>query len=528
MRILLVDDDTVILDDLRYSIHWDKLGVDRVDAAQDAATARQILAREPIDIVISDIEMPQESGLDLLRWYREQDMKGKFLLLTCHESFGYAKAALKLHAGEYLMKPFNVDMMELVLQKFIQELQQEKEQESARILGQWMTTNIREARLALWSQMLSSNPKSRWEDLIKEARNPALQIDETCNYRLVISKVTNLENDFESYGKSLVSFILTNIQSEVFFGQPENCNIVFFEHPHYMIFVTICPEEEEEKLRERCRLTQAHCARILSATVTYCIMNPCRVGDFPRMLENGARMLEQCISFYGEIFSENQVQAHPAEGESVLQMEKLKGFLAEKGKKDFLGYLKKELEIRVKAKALDAKMLKTMIWEANQVIYAHLAEQGIQISLLLNDTLSLQMAAKAEQSAADMLRYENYLLDKVFDYEAELEKSKGLIQKINQYIHEHYAENLTRSEIGAEFYLVPEYLAKMYKKKTGIALKDYINEYRIQQAKQMLLHSSKQVGEVAVDVGFGNLSYFSTLFKKSTGMTPVEYRKQEH
>ena len=81
MRILLVDDDTVILDDLRYSIHWDKLGIDRVDTAQDTATAKQILSREPVDIVISDIEMPQESGLDLLRWYREKDLKGKFLLL---------------------------------------------------------------------------------------------------------------------------------------------------------------------------------------------------------------------------------------------------------------------------------------------------------------------------------------------------------------------------------------------------------------------------------------------------------------
>lgn len=528
MRILLVDDDTVILDDLRYSIHWDKLGIDRVDTAQDTATAKQILSREPVDIVISDIEMPQESGLDLLRWYREKDLKGKFLLLTCHESFRYATAALKLHAGEYLMKPFNVEMMELVLQKFIQELQQEREQESARILGQWMTTNIREARLALWSQLLSSKPKSRWEDLIKEARNPALRIDESCHYRLVLSKVTNLEADYDSYGKSLVSFILINIQSEVFFGQPENSNIIPYEYPHYSLFVTICPETPEDTLREQCRLTQQHCAKILSATVTYCIMNPCHVDDFPRTLEKGIRLLEQCISFYGEVFSEDQVEARPAEGESVLQMEQLEGFLARKDKKGFLCYLKKELEIRVKAKALDAKMLKTMIWEANQVIWAHLAEQGIQISLLLNDALSLQMAAKAEQSAADMIRYENYLLDKVFTYEEELERSKGLIQKINQYIHEHYAENLTRSEIGAEFYLVPEYLAKMYKKKTGVSLKDYINDYRIQQAKQLLLHSDKQVGEVAADVGFGNLSYFSTLFKKNTGMTPVEYRRQNY
>ena len=133
------------------------------------------------------------------------------------------------------------------------------------------------------------------------------------------------------------------------------------------------------------------------------------------------------------------------------------------------------------------------------MVYAHLAGQGIQISLLLNDEASQRMAARAEQSAADMLRYVNYLLDKVFAYEEELAKSKGLIQQINDYIHQHYAEDITRSEIGAEFYLVPEYLARMYKKKTGVSLKDYINDYRIQQAKLLLQQSDKQVGEVAAE-----------------------------
>lgn len=526
MRILLVDDDTVILEDLRSSIHWEKLGISSVETAQDSAAAQKILARETVDIVISDIEMPQESGLDLLRWYREQGQRGKFLLLTCHESFRYATTAVKLHADEYLMKPFNVELMELVLQKLIQELQKERERENASILGQWMVSNIREARLALWTQILGGKPRAQWEELMKEARDPALKIDENCDYRLVLARVTNLEADKESYGRDLVSFLLTNVQSEVFFGRPENSNIVLYEHPQYTLLVTICPQGSEEDLREKCRQTQRHCAKFLSATMTYCIMEPCRLEEFHRIMEQGQQLLEQSVSFYGEVFSENQVQLQANQGVTVFQMERLETYLADRDKKGFLGYIKKELEVRVQAKALDARTLKTMIWETNQVIWAHLAEQGIQISLLLNDALSRKMAAMAEQSAADMIRYENYLLDKVFSYEERLEQSKGLIQQINEYIHQHYAENITRSEIGAEFYLVPEYLAKMYKKKTGIALKDAINEYRIQQARHLLAHSDKQVGEVATDVGFSNLSYFSTLFKKSTGMTPVEYRKQ--
>lgn len=526
MRILLVDDDAVILEDICRSIHWDKLGIDQVDVAQDAASAKEILLREPVDIVISDIEMPQETGLELLRWYRERQLRGKFLLLTCHESFRYASTAIKLHAEEYLMKPFNVEMMELVLQKFVQEIQQEREKEKADILGKWMVSNIREARLALWSQMLSSQPKSSWEELIKEATSPELQIDESRDYRLVVAKITNMEQDHDSYGKNLVSFILTNIQSEIFYGTPENSNIVSYEYPGYTILAAICRETDERKLRSLCHLTQQHCSKILSATITYCMMNPCKISDFHQALEKGVKLLDRCISFYGETFTEDQVQTHPPEWEPVLKMERMEQFLEQKDKKGFLCYLKKELELRVKAKALDDAMLKSIFWEVNQVVYAHLAKQGIQISLLLSDSLSQQMAEKVEQSAADMLRYENYLLDKVFAYEDELDKSKGLIQQINDYIHQHYAENITRSEIGAEFYLVPEYLAKMYKKKTGVSLKDYINEYRIEQAKKMLQHTDKPVGEVAADVGFGNLSYFSTLFKKSAGMTPVEYRRQ--
>ena len=91
---------------------------------------------------------------------------------------------------------------------------------------------------------------------------------------------------------------------------------------------------------------------------------------------------------------------------------------------------------------------------------------------------------------------------------------------------EHYRENIGRNEISAEFYLAPEYLAKMYKRQTGISLKDYINEYRIKQAKLLLEKEEMQISDVAETVGFDNFTYFSTLFKKYTGMSPNSYRKK--
>ena len=87
-------------------------------------------------------------------------------------------------------------------------------------------------------------------------------------------------------------------------------------------------------------------------------------------------------------------------------------------------------------------------------------------------------------------------------------------------------ENISRNEVAEEFCMTPEYLSKMYKKKTGMRIQDYINENRISQAKRLLENPDMSVSDVAVAVGMDNFSYFSTLFRKYTGMTPVEYRKQ--
>lgn len=61
--------------------------VSSVDKAYNIEQAKKILLSKNIDLVISDVEMPMGSGLDLLRWFREQEMEGEFLLLTCHEDF---------------------------------------------------------------------------------------------------------------------------------------------------------------------------------------------------------------------------------------------------------------------------------------------------------------------------------------------------------------------------------------------------------------------------------------------------------
>ena len=526
MRALLVDDDLIILEDIRNSLNWGKLGITDVVLASDVETAKQILETEAMDIVVSDIEMPKESGLDLLQWFRERQIPGKFLLLTSYASFEYATRAIKYHAEEYLMKPFHVETMEIILQKMVQELQKEREAAQASALGQWMVSNLRETRLSLLYQLLSGTPSVSSEELMERLRGSKFQIDPNAEYSLVITKVTDLEQDWELYGRNVVSFILTNIQSDVLFENPENENILCYEHRDYYILVAVCPQQDTDTLLQKCREMLRHSAKVLSGTVTCCLMEPCGITAFQEAKNRGVRLLDQCVAFYGEAFLEQQTFKYLKECAPVLEMQQMERLLDAKNKRGFMLYLKKELDVRVKTRMLDARMLESIHREVQQALYSHLAGKGIQISLLVNDPVSERITAKAVQSAADMLRCANYMLDKIFSYEEEIEDSKDLVSEINQFIHLHYRENIGRSEIGAAFYLVPEYLSKLYKKKTGMNLKDYINGYRIEQAKKLLAGGEMPIGEVAVSVGFDNLSYFSTLFKKSSGISPLEYRKQ--
>ena len=224
---------------------------------------------------------------------------------------------------------------------------------------------------------------------------------------------------------------------------------------------------------------------------------------------------------------ESQISEKQRTGDALLDGGKLKEYLDKKDKSGLLNYLKRCTALMHEPGNLDREMLIKVKQELLQADYFYLTERGIQASRLLGDQLSVDMEKKAVRSVLDLMRWAAYLLERTFAYEEEIRKSNTMIGQINDYIHKHYGEEIGRNEIAEHFFLTPEYLAKMYKRKTGTSLKDYLNEYRIGQAKRLLAQTDKLVSDVAIEVGMDNFSYFSTLFRKYTGLTPNEYRKRE-
>ncbi len=95
-----------------------------------------------------------------------------------------------------------------------------------------------------------------------------------------------------------------------------------------------------------------------------------------------------------------------------------------------------------------------------------------------------------------------------------------------EYIRQNLDHDISRGEIADAIYLNPEYLSRLFKKETGVALNEFIVREKIEQAKSMLEETNIPVSVIALKIGYTNFSYFSQVFKKHTGFSPMEYRQQ--
>lgn len=523
ISVLIVDDDIATADVIKNSVAWDKMGIAMVYTAYNVSGARQILKKKPVDIIISDIEMPKESGLDLLKWVRAEKKDCEFLFLTCHESFAYATDAINLNASAYLTKPFDIQIMEMTLQKVLGKLMSKRSLKKSSDYGIWMEKNLRLMKVDFWKRVLDKEFTDRVR-MENEIESRHLGINADGKFCIIVSKVSNIEADTERYGKSVFEFVLEGFHSELLAQRVENESIVKMSLGNSLRFVTVCSGEEEEKLNDRCEELMETCNQYFKATLTICISRDYDIMELPLARERIETLFGINVGSFGKIFWEKEVEPPATNKVQIIDLSKLVGLVETKSKAQLLNYLKAIFDELSSFHNLNAHSLYLMQQEIVQVVYADLMKKGIQATKLFYDDLSIRMAEQAADSTVDMIRWVNYLLSKTFEYETEVAGASTIVDKINAYIHEHYQEDITRNEIAGEFFLTPSYLAKLYKKKTGVNIKDYINEYRIEKARELLRNGNNNVSDVAEKVGFDNFSYFSTLFKKITGVSPKDYK----
>ncbi|GAA0318674.1 response regulator [Bacillus carboniphilus] len=115
---------------------------------------------------------------------------------------------------------------------------------------------------------------------------------------------------------------------------------------------------------------------------------------------------------------------------------------------------------------------------------------------------------------------------KKFSSEVYKQGYSKLINEALSTIEECYNQRLTLQKVASKVHVSAAYLSRKFSEEVGSSLSDYINQYRLEKAKHLLVSSNENISTIAEKTGFNSLHYFSTQFKKKEEMTPKEYRER--
>lgn len=524
MNLLIVDDDIPTTQAVRDCVEKMQLPIQQIEIAYNVVTAKTLLERKKIDIVICDIEMPKYSGIQLLAWVREKEWQQEFIFLTCHADFSYAARAIQYKADAYIIKPVNYTALKNALTQTVEKIAYRRELKRRSEYGELWLGRAERMENALWRELVFADTVIGLKPDEPREEHRKANINFEKNYQLVLCSVLQTNVLRRQWDVPTFQYAAGNIAGEVLFGKP--CFARVFDYSRNgRIYIAVVADTAAET-RERCaRLAQA-CKENLQCEMTVYVSGPCPIAQ----LCVQRRFWEQAdvnnVARLAPVV-ENADQLTQQDRGASLDVGLLHELFRQGKAVEAVNVVRCTLETAEKGGQLSAQTLHSIQQDFMQVAFLCLAQEHILAHELFRDKSAKQLEAACKNSVFDMLKWIDYVVKKTVGAIAELRKSETVVEKIKRYIEENCCKELSRETIGQYAYLSPGYAAKLFKQETGYSLRDYTNECKLERAKHLLAEGKKNVSEVAASVGFDNFSYFSTLFKKHTGCSPSEYMRQE-
>ncbi|WP_059049524.1 helix-turn-helix domain-containing protein [Paenibacillus senegalimassiliensis] len=529
MNALVVDDDYYVVTALEKKIDWAELGIENVFTANNVAQAREVLQLHPVQILISDIEMPQGSGLELLAWIREENYAVQAIFLTNYADFNYAQKAIELQSFEYFLKPIEFDKLKLILQKAIVQAKELQSREKAIQEGGYWQKNQANLVEYFWRKLVGASVSAP----VKPAVVVQAMEDQHLVYSMndliqpVLIHVFPYNGSMGREEKSLFDFALQNVLHELLQGPRFTAEAVLeFRDYHWMVILKWKQQPEPAVLEELWSSWFERAGAYLKCDACCCIGLSGQIESIGPVLHQLLAMNDNLPKTRNRTYWAER-DGRPRQPEyQPPDLTHLEELLHQNNPGDFLKETSRYLRERLDRQTLDTAGLALFRLDIVQLVYAFLKLKGIEAHKLYAAKANEQLLAQSLYSIEDMETYVTYLVHTAMAYHDFAAEPQSVAEEIKQYIHEHYGEDLTRNDLAEVVYLNPDYLARLFKKETGISLGSYVIQVRISVAKRLLETTKLSVYAVANQVGYTNYSYFSKLFKQEVGVTPNEYKKQ--
>ena len=442
-QLLLVDDEEIALKGLSMYVDWEAMGFQLVDAVYTIAQAKEVLERQTIHVLLTDIQLENESGLDLIEWVGKHYPDTSCVILSGHGDFEYARRALRYGTFDFLTKPVQFDALRktfVSLKKKLEELD-----------GQIDKTKEYFAlkRASVFNRLIGDKNYQVDFELLRELRIPIAK-------NVVLARLCILEQMFLADGvknslvKQLKQIPVDDEELDVFDNAPTELTAVFYN-------------ELPQSLKEKLLLFSKNISIALKIGISDSVDSWAGLhqaySQAGQALDYAFIRHTNSVSTFGEIVQTSECVCDAFRGNCIECLMR----------KDYSGF-----SALVEQKMLLLSKSRNCV----QMLHSFTTELSLLISRFLRNYLPnytgndasqvIQQIVSRTQPQDIITFFQSYILS-IWPLVRETSQSTSdILLQIKQYIKEHFMENITLQQLSDVFYLHPNYLSRLFKEKIGV------------------------------------------------------------
>ncbi|MFH5185362.1 response regulator [Paenibacillus sp. TAB 01] len=515
MKLILIEDEPESLTGMSNAIRTIEMEFALL-ISNCAGQALQLIQDERPELIVTDIMLPDGTGLDLVEQVTGPDYNPKIIVISGYNDFEYARRSIRVGAADYLLKPFSTEEFIEKIQKVLISIREsslsKNEANAQKTFAEIGNRSMRDEYLTDFC--LRSTPLE--EHLYQRLKLWGIEWLANSSFSLLVMDIKGYPEGKPIGSRfSLQTFAIGNVVHELLTSYPSSC---LFKDPQNRWVILTGEEDISEFSRNIAGALKRYQKLELAVGIS---SRKTAFEDIHAAYDEALKAFRlSSLSESPEYFYQGKHNLHISNDTAfpsfmsalVLERDEEK---IQKGVHTFLRYAMLSEDSVSKGGVVRSilNFISQVQLNLSEATSKELEEIPMKVWDVLDECKTL------EESEQVLTRY---LIELSNDLSPS--KSNAFVERALQMIEARYMEDLTLQGIADELSLHPVWLSQLIKKETGQTYLDHLTERRMEKTKTLLRETSMKIYEIVESVGYHDLQHFGNLFKKRTGQTPKEYR----